>query len=112
MGFSQADVDLALSSTGRRCAICQHRHAVQLHHIVHRSQGGSDELENAIPLCPNCHNEVHSSYSSGRTTRIYTVAELRHFRRQALEYWAAASTDGPRVATAGDASFDTYDTFS
>jgi hypothetical protein len=41
------------------------------------SEGGSDEIDNAIPLCPNCHDDVHSSYAPGRVTRSYSEAELR-----------------------------------
>jgi hypothetical protein len=59
------------------CAICKHLHKVQVHHIVPREDGGTDDIENAIPLCPNCHDEVHATYTSGRTTRRYTAGELR-----------------------------------
>jgi hypothetical protein len=41
------------------CAVCNLRHGVQVHHIVPRHEGGSDDASNAIPLCPNCHSEVH-----------------------------------------------------
>jgi 5-methylcytosine-specific restriction endonuclease McrA len=30
-----------------------------VHHIVHRSQGGSDELDNLVTLCRYCHDRVH-----------------------------------------------------
>lgn len=64
------------------CAVCNRLHGVQVHHIVPRSEGGSDEASNAIPLCPNCHDEVHAQYAPGRTTRLYTETELRgHLRR-------------------------------
>lgn len=41
------------------------------------SEGGSDDIDNAIPLCPNCHDEVHSPYTPGRVTRSYSESELR-----------------------------------
>jgi hypothetical protein len=64
------------------CAVCNIRHRVQVHHIVPRHEGGSDDASNAIPLCPNCHSEVHAAYAAGRTTRIYTAQELRgHLER-------------------------------
>ncbi len=59
------------------CAICNRTGGVQVHHIVLRSDGGSDDASNAIPLCPNCHDEVHAGQAVGRTTRRYTDAELR-----------------------------------
>jgi len=64
------------------CAVCNKLHDVQVHHITPVSEGGSDDVSNAIPLCPNCHNEVHAHYVSGRTTRLYTESELRgHLER-------------------------------
>jgi hypothetical protein len=82
MAFSQSLIDDLLARTGRMCAVCQRRHGVQVHHIVPVSEGGSDDPGNAIPLCPNCHSEVHASYAAGRTTRLYTEAELRgHLER-------------------------------
>lgn len=33
--------------------------AVDIHHIVKRSQGGSDEPENLIALCRKCHSKKH-----------------------------------------------------
>jgi 5-methylcytosine-specific restriction endonuclease McrA len=30
-----------------------------VHHIVRRSDGGSDELENLELVCPTCHAEIH-----------------------------------------------------
>lgn len=82
MSFPQTIVDELLAKTGRMCAVCNRLHGVQVHHIVPRSEGGPDDASNAIPLCPNCHDEVHAHYSPGRTTRLYTEAELRgHLQR-------------------------------
>jgi 5-methylcytosine-specific restriction enzyme A len=32
---------------------------LEVHHIIHLSEGGDDSVENAIALCPNCHKEAH-----------------------------------------------------
>lgn len=29
------------------------------HHIIHRSLGGSDDVENLVKLCRGCHDAVH-----------------------------------------------------
>jgi 5-methylcytosine-specific restriction endonuclease McrA len=34
-------------------------HILVIHHIVGRSDGGSDELDNLMLVCPNCHAEIH-----------------------------------------------------
>ena len=37
------------------------------HHIVYRSNGGSDALDNRVLVHPNCHAQVHSgSHTGGR----------------------------------------------
>ena len=30
-----------------------------MHHVIHRSLGGSDTLENCVWACPNCHRKEH-----------------------------------------------------
>jgi hypothetical protein len=67
------------------CAVCNRLHGVQVHHIVLRSEGGSDEESNAIPLCPNCHDEVHAHHAAGRITRLYTENELRGHLQRTIE---------------------------
>jgi 5-methylcytosine-specific restriction endonuclease McrA len=41
------------------CHECGKR-AVDIHHVVHRSQGGSDEASNLRALCRECHDKIHS----------------------------------------------------
>lgn len=84
MGFKQSEVDKLLADTGRRCCICGILHNIQVHHIIPQEDGGSDEIDNAIPLCPNCHDHVHIKYSKGRTTRSYTPNELKLHRERTI----------------------------
>ena len=42
------------------CEICQLA-AVDIHHILYRSQGGSDDVDNLIGLCRSCHEEAHKT---------------------------------------------------
>jgi hypothetical protein len=67
------------------CAVCNRLHGVQVHHIVPRSEGGSDDPSNGIPLCPNCHDEVHAQHAPGRTTRLYTERELRQHLARTID---------------------------
>jgi len=45
--------------------VCQHckgkskDNRLEVHHIQFKSEQGSDDVENLITLCKNCHNEVH-----------------------------------------------------
>lgn len=38
-----------------RCCRC-HEIGVDIHHIVPQAQDGSDDIDNAAPLCQNCHD--------------------------------------------------------
>ena len=35
--------------------------AVDIHHILFKSQGGKDVIENLVSLCRDCHNKCHNS---------------------------------------------------
>ncbi len=48
-----------LERDGWRCQLCGSMSGVEVHHIEHRSQGGSDCEDNLIALCSQCHNLVH-----------------------------------------------------
>jgi hypothetical protein len=85
MGFPKSESEALLAATGRRCCICGILHKVQLHHIIPTEDGGKDDIDNAIPLCPNCHDEVHGSHASGKTTRLYSAAELRRHRERTIK---------------------------
>lgn len=43
-----------------RCACCG-KPITQYHHIIHRADGGIDNVKNIIGLCDKCHHEVHDS---------------------------------------------------
>lgn len=49
-----------LGSDGLKCRGCGVRENLHLHHIVYRSQGGTDDPSNLITLCFKCHDMVHS----------------------------------------------------
>jgi hypothetical protein len=47
------------------CEKCKHDNwnILQVHHIIEKSKGGSNELDNLLLLCPNCHAREHLGYS-------------------------------------------------
>ena len=85
MSFKQDEVSKLLDDTGRRCCLCGRQPGVSVHHIIPPDAGGSDEIDNAIPLCPNCHDEVHRRCAPGSTTRAITPDELRLHRERTME---------------------------
>ena len=47
---------------GNRCVICGSRHhgnKLEIHHVIPKSEGGTNEVGNLIPLCHTCHCAVH-----------------------------------------------------
>lgn len=48
---------------GYRCAIpnCNVTSPLDIHHIQYQENGGSDEDDNLICLCRNCHGRVHNN---------------------------------------------------
>lgn len=46
---------------GAKCQRCNYSdvNILVIHHIVRRSDGGSDDLDNLELVCPNCHAEIH-----------------------------------------------------
>lgn len=42
------------------CRICGKKHTrLEVHHIIYRSQGGTDDENNLITLCEDCHDKLH-----------------------------------------------------
>lgn len=54
---------MILNRDNYTCQCCKGRHKdnkLEVHHIIFRSQGGSDEESNLITLCHTCHKALHS----------------------------------------------------
>ncbi len=45
----------ALRRDNHRCQVCGKEHSDQVHHVIPRSQGGTNDLLNLITLCGQCH---------------------------------------------------------
>ena len=54
---------MVLNRDNYTCQCCKGKHKdskLEVHHIIFRSQGGSDEQSNLITLCHTCHKNLHS----------------------------------------------------
>ncbi len=52
-----------LNRDNYECQCCRGKHKdskLEVHHIIYRSQGGSDDENNLITLCHTCHKKVHN----------------------------------------------------
>lgn len=82
MGFPAKVKEDALVACGRHCCLC-HRFCglkMEIHHIKPRAEDGPDTLENAIPLCFDCHADMRSYDSKHPKGTKYSEAELRRHR--------------------------------
>ncbi len=86
MPFQRDQVSTLLSQCHRRCCIC-HRFCgvkIETDHIVPTDEGGKDEIENAIPVCFECHAEIHSYNPKHPRGRKFLPEELRLHKQEWL----------------------------
>ena len=58
-----------IEKKGNKCALCEYsvKEVLNIHHIIERKNGGSNEENNLIVLCPNCHAEIHKGLKTLET---------------------------------------------
>jgi len=56
MPFSELIKKEVRQKAAFQCCRCQ-KIGVEVHHIIPEEYGGLDDIENAAPLCPNCHDD-------------------------------------------------------
>ena len=71
---------------------CGRTGKIDMHHIIRRSQGGSDDPENLVPLCHACHMGHHDG--SGRQLKFW------HDPWQGLSVWDSVVGEWHRVVVA------------
>ena len=106
MAFPPREVALLLAQCHRRCSIC-HRFCgvkMELDHIIPRADNGPDTIENAIPVCFECHAEIHLYNDRHPRGRKFRPEELRAHKEQWLrtcQEQPRALLDSPRASDVG-----------
>ena len=98
MAFRSDEAQDLLARRHRRCCIC-HRFCgvkMELDHIDPKGDGGSDDIENAIPVCFECHAEIHLYNEDHPRGRKFRPAELRRHK----EEWLQICREHPEVLVA------------
>lgn len=95
MAFPREQVSELLARCHRRCCICQRFCGVKMEtdHIVPKEEGGGDDIDNAIPVCFECHAEIHSYNDKHPRGRKFLPDELRHHK----EEWLKICAERPEV---------------
>ncbi len=90
MAFLRDEVSDLLARCHRRCCIC-HRFCgvkIETDHITPTEEGGDDAIDNAIPVCFECHAEIHSYNDKHPRGRKFLPEELRSHKAQWLDICA------------------------
>ena len=95
MAFNRDQVSALLAECHRRCCICHRFCGVKMEtdHIVPTSEDGNDDIQNAIPVCFECHAETHSYNDGHPRGRKFTPEELRQHKEQ----WLKICRDQPEM---------------
>jgi hypothetical protein len=77
-------IDSMMVKCGRRCCICRRFRPtkLQVHHIVERNAGGTDDEDNLIVICMSCHSDVHTKVPFARR---FSVEELKGHREAVVK---------------------------
>ena len=104
MAFNREAVANLLAECHRRCCIC-HRFCgvkIETDHIGPTAEGGGDDIENAIPLCFDCHVEIHSYNDQRPRGRKFTPEELKTHKDQWLDICKSKPESLLQAARDGD----------
>lgn len=87
MAFEELVRTRALLWCDRHCCLCKKACGVniEVHHLVPQAQGGSNDIDNAIPLCFDCHSAVASYNEQHPLGTKYKSDELKARRDQVYE---------------------------
>ena len=84
---------MVLSRDGYECQHCKGRHKdskLEVHHIIFKSQGGSDEADNLVTLCHTCHKALHDGkinpgFKGKRKGTLKFATQMNSIRKQLLK---------------------------
>jgi len=85
-----------LARAGWRCQACGVRRRLDVHHVVKRSQGGSDfDLDQLVALCRWCHDQTDAPYERGRL--VVTILGDGRFRFETVTRAGRENNSGLRL---------------
>lgn len=102
--FNRDEVAVLLVQCHRRCCIC-HRYCgtkIETDHIVPASESQDHSIANAIPVCFDCHAEVHAYNPKHPRGRRFTPEELRMHKKQ----WLKLCKTRPEILVEGSRNID------
>jgi len=75
--FGYGEEDVIMCEMGNFCP------ATDIHHILFKSQGGTDEIGNLVALCRECHDVAHGKVPGQTLSReaLFEVVAIREGNR-------------------------------
>jgi hypothetical protein len=91
MSFKLSEVSDLLVKCHRRCCICYRYCGIKIEtdHIEPLGEDGPDDIDNCLPVCFECHAEIHSYNDKHPRGRKFRPDELKAHRDQWLEICAS-----------------------
>jgi len=89
---------MVLNRDGYKCQCCKGKHKdskLEVHHIIFRNQGGSDEADNLITLCHTCHKALHDgkinpNFKGKKKGQLKYATQMNSIRKQLLRIYPDA----------------------
>lgn len=88
MGFPPKIKQEALQLSARHCSVC-HRYKgirMEVHHLVQEADGGPNTLNNAIPVCFDCHADAGHFNNRHPKGSKFSIPELKDARDKWYEF--------------------------
>jgi hypothetical protein len=93
--FKPEEVETLLVACHRRCCVC-HKFCgvkIEVDHIISATTPQSGNIDNAIPVCFDCHAEIHHYNPAHPKGRKFQPSELRRHKEQ----WLAICQNQPEI---------------
>jgi 5-methylcytosine-specific restriction endonuclease McrA len=68
----------AMVRDGGKCVLCGFDIVTNVHHIIRKKDGGSNDLTNLVTLCPNHHHMVHAGIVTTNHLKKFATAFSFH----------------------------------
>ena len=97
-GFANSKA-ACLNRDSYTCQCCKTKKGtLHIHHIIYRSNGGADTLDNLITLCADCHRRLHrgelknfeSELSGKKRGQLKHATQMNSIRVQLLKHYSEA----------------------
>lgn len=71
-----------------KCAICGGNDFLEVHHLLPKSKGGTDDFDNLILLCACCHSAIHNKAYNPETYHQNTSIDYESAKPILAQYFA------------------------